>query len=95
MALKNNDIYHYFDTIVSSGEVANGKPSPDVFLKAAEELGVSPDQCLVFEDTHAGVMGAKNAGMTVYAVYDFYSKHSTETIKRDADRFIHHFDELI
>lgn len=95
MALMNNDIYHYFDTIVSSGEVASGKPSPDVFLKAAENLKVDPAKCLVFEDTHAGVMGAKAAGMTVYAVYDVYSKHSTEIIKRDADHFIHHFDELI
>ncbi len=95
MALVNNDIYHYFDTIVSSSEVPKGKPSPDVFLKAAEKLNVDPTKCLVFEDTHAGVMGAKAAGMTVYAVYDIYSKHSTEIIKRDADQFIHHFDELI
>jgi HAD superfamily hydrolase (TIGR01509 family) len=95
MALMNNDIYHYFDTIVTSCEVERGKPSPDVFLKAAEKLNADPAKCLVFEDTHAGVVGAKAAGMTVYAVYDVYSKHSTEIIKRDADQFIHHFDELI
>lgn len=95
MALMNNDIYHYFDTIVSSSEVASGKPSPDVFLKAAENMKVDPSRCLVFEDTHAGVMGAKAAGMTVFAVYDVYSKHSTDIIKKDADQFIYHFDELI
>lgn len=95
MALKNNDIFHHFDVIVSSSEVPKGKPSPDVFLEAARQLKVNPANCLVFEDTHAGVIGAKRAGMTVYAVYDFYSKNSIEKIKKDADYFIDHFDEVI
>ena len=49
----------YFDTIVSGSEMA-AKPDPDVFLEAADRLGVSPDRCIVVEDAIAGVEAAKD-----------------------------------
>ena len=49
-------------------DVVNNKPAPDVYLLAAERLGVKPERCLVFEDSVAGVHAAKSAGMTVVAV---------------------------
>ena len=52
-----------FDVIVSGMKVENPKPAPDVFLKAAEELNVSPDECIVIEDSLNGMKAAKNAGM--------------------------------
>ena len=58
----------YFRAVATKDQVVNNKPAPDVYLLAAEKLGVSPSRCLVFEDTLAGVRAAKGAGMTVVAV---------------------------
>lgn len=89
-----HDIKHYFETTRTSCEVEKGKPSPDIFLKVADDLGIKPSRCLVFEDTHAGVLAAKNAGMYVIAVYDPLSEPYIEVIKRDADAYIYSFKEL-
>lgn len=58
----------WFDEVVSSDEVENGKPAPDVFLEAASRLGVSPEDCVVFEDGRAGIEAALAAGMKVVTV---------------------------
>ncbi len=58
----------YFQAIASSDDVTHNKPAPDVYLFAAQQLGVSPQDCLVFEDSLTGVKSAKAAGMTVVAV---------------------------
>jgi HAD superfamily hydrolase (TIGR01509 family) len=52
--------------VYSSEQVARGKPAPDVFLLAADKLGVAADRCLVVEDSHHGAQAGKAAGMTVY-----------------------------
>lgn len=62
------ELQSYFDVIATSDHVAENKPAPDVYLYAASQLGVSPDRCLVFEDSRAGLTSAKAAGMTVVAV---------------------------
>ena len=51
--------------IFSADDVANGKPAPDLFLHAAERLGVSPERCVVVEDSRFGVQAARAAGMRV------------------------------
>ncbi len=53
--------------IFSASEVAQGKPAPDLFLYAAERMGVSPNACVVVEDSVAGVAAARAAGMAVFA----------------------------
>lgn len=58
----------YFQAIATGEEVSRNKPAPDVYLLAANHLGVKPERCLVFEDSWAGVCSAKAAGMTVVAV---------------------------
>jgi beta-phosphoglucomutase family hydrolase len=58
----------FFRVIVSGREVAEGKPSPQVFLLAAERLGLRPRDCVVIEDAVAGVSAAKRAGMSCIAV---------------------------
>ena len=52
-----------FDALVCAGEYRNSKPHPEAFLLAAEKLGVSPNNCLVFEDTDMGIEAATAAGM--------------------------------
>jgi len=59
-----------FDAIVASGDYARGKPAPDPYLKAAEVLGVAPENCLALEDSHAGIRSASFAGMQVIMVPD-------------------------
>ena len=58
-------IAKYFDSVTSGSDVKRGKPSPDVFLLAAERIGIEPAECLVVEDSENGVKAAKAAGMKV------------------------------
>ena len=57
-----------FPVVVSSQDVPRGKPAPDVFLRAAERLGVAPEGCVVIEDAAAGVAAARAAGMRVIGI---------------------------
>jgi HAD superfamily hydrolase (TIGR01509 family) len=57
-----------FRATVSSEEVERGKPAPDVYLEAAQRLGVAPARCTAVEDSHAGIRSAKAAGMRVVAI---------------------------
>lgn len=52
-----------FKVVVAAEDVVHGKPSPDMFLLAAERMGVAPEKCLVFEDAEPGMRAAKAAGM--------------------------------
>ena len=51
--------------MVTAEDVKIGKPAPDMFLQAAERLGVAPEKCLALEDAPAGIMAAQAAGMEV------------------------------
>jgi HAD superfamily hydrolase (TIGR01509 family) len=55
--------------IFSASQVKNGKPAPDLFLFAANEMGVPPERCVVIEDSLAGIAGARAAGMTVFGFH--------------------------
>jgi len=57
-----------FSATVSSEEVAQGKPAPDVFLEVARRLGIDPERCLAVEDSHNGIRSARAAGMRVIAI---------------------------
>lgn len=61
--------------LVCAEDVAHGKPSPDVYLRAASELGVAPADCLVVEDAPAGIEAAHAAGMKVVAVTTTHLRH--------------------
>lgn len=57
-----------FPLVVDGSEVARGKPDPEAYLLTARKLGVPPSECVVFEDSHVGVVAAKRAGMFCIAV---------------------------
>ena len=78
----------YFDCIMTSCEVAKGKPAPDIYLAVAERLGVKPEECLVFEDIEMGILAGKNAGMEVCAIEDEFSMDQIEIKKELADYYI-------
>ncbi len=78
----------YFDCIMTSCEVAKGKPAPDIYLAVADRLGVNPEECLVFEDIEMGILAGKNAGMEVCAIEDDFSMDQIEIKKELADYYI-------
>ncbi|MCC8067849.1 MAG: HAD family phosphatase [Clostridiales bacterium] len=94
-SLKNNQVEDCFSCIVTSCDVAKGKPAPDVYLYAAEKLGISPDRCFVFEDVPMGILAAKNAGMRVCAMEDDFSACRKEEVRRLADYYIRSYDEIL
>ncbi len=57
-----------FDEVVTADDVKVGKPDPEVFLQAAERIGIDPTKCVAFEDAAPGIMAAQLAGMQVVAV---------------------------
>jgi len=68
MILEGVGLINEFDAIIDGTKISKGKPDPEVFLKGAAELGLSSDECLVFEDAVAGVAAGKNAGMKVVGI---------------------------
>jgi beta-phosphoglucomutase family hydrolase len=80
----------FFDAIVSAEDVVNGKPAPDVFLKAALLLGIPAQRCVVFEDALFGVEAARRAGMKVVAV----ATTNPIDLLGDADRAVQSLEEI-
>lgn len=66
--LRQSGLRKYFPVVLDGHQVARPKPDPEIFLTAAARLGVSPDGCLVFEDSAAGLAAARAAGMRVVAL---------------------------
>jgi len=80
-ALEATDLAGTFEVVVSSDEVAHGKPAPDVYLEAARRLGCDPAGCLVAEDSLNGVRAAKAAGMTVVLIPNHSVPPATGTVE--------------
>lgn len=68
--LDSIDMTRHFDTIVDGNRVKNSKPDPEVFLLGAQDLGIAPAGCVVFEDAAAGIEAAKRAGMKSVGIGD-------------------------
>ena len=68
MVLTRVGLIQAFDAIVDASQVSQGKPHPETFIKAAELLGIAPENCLVFEDSAAGVQAAISGGMKAVCI---------------------------
>lgn len=77
----------YFDSIVDGNNVTKAKPDPEVFLIAAKQLGVTPENCVVFEDAVAGIEAANNANMISIGIGD-------ENVLNEADYNFKDFTEM-
>ena len=77
----------YFDSIVDGNNVTKAKPDPEVFLIAAKQLGVNPENCVVFEDAVAGIEAANNANMISIGIGD-------ENVLNEADYNFKDFTEM-
>ena len=83
-------VEEYFSCIVSGREVTESKPSPQIFLLAAEKCGTEPENCIVIEDSPLGVKAAKAAGMRCLAVSNTHSKEELA----EADRIVDSLEEV-
>lgn len=70
MILEKVGLIDQFDVIIDGTKISKGKPDPEVFIKGAEELGLQPTECIVFEDAVAGIEAAINAGMKTVGIGD-------------------------
>src|SRR6476660_2127798 len=68
--LERTGIRSLFSVVITGDEVQQGKPYPDIYLRAAKKLGISPEACLVIEDSLAGIAAGKGANMRVAAIPD-------------------------
>ena len=89
-ALATAGLADAFDTIVTSDDVANAKPAPDIYLLACERLGVPPSEALALEDSASGIAAAKAAGLTCIAVPQF-----AETDVSAADEVVASLEHLL
>mgnify|MGYP000023240968 CR=1 FL=1 len=78
--LTSTGLMPYFDAMVTADDITKSKPDPEIYLKAAELLGVEPESCIAVEDAEHGIQAAKNAGMRVIG---FINPHSG---KQDTSR---------
>jgi HAD superfamily hydrolase (TIGR01509 family) len=91
--LDRHQLTGFFDVVVTGDEIERGKPHPDIYLHAAEKLGLSPNECLVIEDSLSGIAAAKSAGMRVAAIPDrrFVDPHD---YKKKSDYLLAHVAEI-
>lgn len=90
LALATAGLASTFDATVSSSEVENPKPAPDIYLRACELLGVPPAEAVALEDSSSGVAAAKAAGLACIAVPQF-----AETDVSAADEIVDSLEDLL
>jgi beta-phosphoglucomutase len=90
--LQKTGLKSYFDAVVDSKMAGASKPRPDIFLLAAQKLGVAPEKCIVIEDSTNGIRAAKLAGMYCIA---FAGPGSELQDQSEADEIIKEFSELL
>ncbi len=94
LILRLTGVESFFDAVVSAEDTQRGKPDPQVFLTAAERLGVEPRHCMVLEDAVAGVQAARAGGMKCIAV-TFVGHHPEESLRRaGADLVVKNLEQV-
>ncbi len=91
IVLERFQLKEYFNTIVSGYEVEKSKPYPDIYIKAAEKLGVDPAECIVIEDSSNGIKASRSAGMKSIA---YRNHNSGEQDLSQADIIIDSFEKV-
>ena len=90
--IKDKWLKESFDAIVCGDDVEKGKPSPDIFLKAAKEIDVEPENCFVVEDSPAGIKAAFSGGMKGIHVEDL--KEADEDILKYCEKNFKNLQEI-
>lgn len=93
--LDEMNIKDAFDLIITSEQVKNKKPDPEVFNIIMEQYSATPDKCLIFEDSYTGVLAASRAGIEVVNIYDKYADLNRDQINELTDYRIDNFRQFI
>jgi HAD superfamily hydrolase (TIGR01509 family) len=93
--LEEIGLSHPLDVIVRGDQVPRGKPAPDVFLAAAERLGIPPERCLAFEDAPMGVEAAISAGMSCVAVTTTFDAGMLQAHAVPPTAIVRDFDDFL
>lgn len=93
--LKRLGVFDLFQSVTTIQEVTRDKSFPDIYLLAAERLGVAPNKCVVCEDILLGIQSAKSAEFYTVGVEEPFSLPNREKIKQAADMYIESFAELL
>lgn len=83
LILKKVQLYDKFQTIVDGTDVTKAKPDPEVFLIGARRLGISPENCIVFEDSVAGIQAANIANMVSIGIGEKHILHEADYVFED------------
>lgn len=93
--LEKTGLMHFFDAIVDGNDVSKAKPDPEVFLIGAEKVNTKPENCIVFEDSVAGIQAANIAGMTSIGIGDTEILSEAKYVFRDFNEISNEFLKLI
>ena len=94
-AMETHDLGKYFEQVIYAQELGEDKRSPAIFRHVADMLGVSPRECVFFDDSLSACKAAKAAGMTVVGVYDPFFRDSKADMRELCDQYISSFEELL
>ena len=91
--LNHVNVLDYFSTITSGQEVANGKPSPDIYLLAIQKMGLAAEECIAFEDSEPGAQAAIAAGLKVVVVPDL--KEPSAFVKENCFKLVESLEHYL
>ena len=94
-ALEKLDLEKYFDNITFAQQLGLEKKKPQVWLEAAKQNGVRPEDCTIFDDSLAACRGARDAKMRVVGVYDTFFAQDEREMRGFCDVYIKSFEELL
>ncbi len=92
LVLKHHDIYKYFSKVVTVNELKTNKGSPDIYLHISNSFGLTPSECIVFEDLLVGIKTAKKAGYKVVGVKEKSSLDKEKEIREITDLYISNYN---
>lgn len=85
----------FFSIIYTREDVKEIKPNPEIYCKILKELDVTPEDCIIFEDSLIGIEAANNAGIEVAAIYDKYSDHERSQINQRANYYFEDYAAVL
>lgn len=94
-ALRTHGLESYFEQLIFAQELGMDKGNPEAFSRAAEILGVDPEECILLDDSVKSCRNAKSIGMTAYGVYDPFFENDRAEMANVCDKFLMDLGELL